>query len=687
MTTTHDKILLDTMVQVVRTNLKQWVNVNGGGQGYLYDAILAVGVTQSARIACKVVLETILSEMPVTKVAAEIGERMQIAIVARASGNAGTYYKRLSILVQSIGQRKARKSKLSHEKKWPRKQTLGVGLVLLTKVKEWTGMVQYVKNPEEPNYTRRNHLVAATPDCLAWLKNSRASIDATRSQWQPSPKKFPRFEGDGEIADAVNRAQDIGWRLNTRVIDVIEYCFSLGIRAPGIPGGPKPPEADKAKLTKYEWGKLQKAKFAWTSGRRRTSLFLTQARGLPDTEFFYRWKHDFRGRLNCAGRFVSPQGNDMGKAMLQFHRGMPLGENGSWYLSQHGANCWGLSHASASARWEWVTSSRNAIIEVAKDPIGSLSWWSQAEDPWRFLAFCFEWSDCLDLGEKFVTHLPCQIDGTCNGFQIVAMLMRDPDLARKTNLIHQDCPNDLYSLVAMDVEDELRKDDPFGWLYQLDGAVHRSVVKGPTLSTGFGANMWSANEATKKWFWQQPWDFPFGGKVNGPCFALTKLVRAALAKHCRSHSVLSNWFSELVREIDGPVSWRSPTGLDITTTSFKQRRVKANTLHYWEETEVLDKARINRAVLPNFIQSLDAAALARTLSRCDYEVSPIHDCFGAHAPNMKDLHRVVRWAYADLFSTDLLADLVDQLGIDKAPPPGMGVFEPNDIRYSRYSFT
>ena len=676
------------MVEVVCKNLKVWLaNHRNQSGGYLHELLLCAPPKKVSRVACKVVLERILSEMPIAIVAQEIGERIEIAIAAQASKSPATYYRRLNRLVVSIGVKRARRAKLGMQNQWDRRIRISVGTVMLEKIREWTGMIHYVRNPEEPNYKRRKNLVAATPECLEWLRNSRESIEATRCEWQPSHEPFPEFKGDNEVASAVNRAQEIAWRLNRRVVEVIEYCFTNSVRAPQIPGGEKP-ETKGADMTKSQWAKLQTERFYWISGRRRTALYLAQARGLPE-QIYYRWKHDFRGRLNCASKLLFPQGSDMGKAMLEFDRGIPIGDN-AHYLARQGANCWGLSHSSYSVRVDWVNSNQRAITRCAKDPIGTLGWWSTAADPWKFLAFCFEWNDYLDKGPSFVTHQPCQIDGTCNGFQIVALLMRDSDLAATTNLIDADIPRDLYGLVAMDVEKALHRDDPWGWLALLGGKVDRSAVKGPTLSTGFGGNLWSASEATKRWFWVQGWDFPFRGKVNVPCTDFAKLVRNALGKHCPAYSTLHKWFVEITKQIDGGVTWRSPSGIVVTTKSMKQRLARSEsgrTVDVWYETDEMDIARTRRSVLPNFIQSLDASCLSRTMNRCAFEVQPIHDCFGAHAPNMNALHQAVRASYSEVFSPDLLADLVDQLGIEIDPPSGMGVFEPADIESARYSFT
>ena len=79
----------------------------------------------------------------------------------------------------------------------------------------------------------------------------------------------------------------------------------------------------------------------------------------------------------------------------------------------------------------------------------------------EFLAFCFEWRDYLE-GERnrtpYHSRLPVGMDGTCNGFQHFAALLRDQELAEWTNVAPGPLPADLYSLVARWVGEAINND-------------------------------------------------------------------------------------------------------------------------------------------------------------------------------------------------------------------------------------
>ena len=126
--------------------------------------------------------------------------------------------------------------------------------------------------------------------------------------------------------------------------------------------------------------------------------------------------------------YVNPQGNDLGKALLLYAEGKPLGTNGGYWLAIHGANIFGNDKVSFQECVEWVYKNTNLIVETAKDPMATLEWWgNQADKPYGFLAFCFEWAEYVasDYTENYVSYIPIAMDGTCNGLQHFSAMLKD----------------------------------------------------------------------------------------------------------------------------------------------------------------------------------------------------------------------------------------------------------------------
>jgi DNA-directed RNA polymerase len=96
-----------------------------------------------------------------------------------------------------------------------------------------------------------------------------------------------------------------------------------------------------------------------------------------------------------VGNF-NPQASKEARALVEFAEGLRMGENpesGKW-LANHGANQWGnkVDKDSLNNRIKWVEDNTDKIMESAKRPL-DYDWWLDADEPWLFLAFCFEWAD------------------------------------------------------------------------------------------------------------------------------------------------------------------------------------------------------------------------------------------------------------------------------------------------------
>ncbi len=74
--------------------------------------------------------------------------------------------------------------------------------------------------------------------------------------------------------------------------------------------------------------------------------------------------------------------------------------------------------------------------------------WQKADKRWLFLAASLEWKGYREQGPDFISHLPVSMDGTCNGYQHLSAMGRDPAGGRATNLVPANAPQDIYQNVA-----------------------------------------------------------------------------------------------------------------------------------------------------------------------------------------------------------------------------------------------
>ena len=86
-----------------------------------------------------------------------------------------------------------------------------------------------------------------------------------------------------------------------------------------------------------------------------------------------------------------------------------------------------LKKASLQDRIAYADSNLDNIIDSAEQPLTGGGWWRKGSDPWQTLIACMEIKDAMGSGdvENFVSQLPIQQDGSCNGLQHYAALGRD----------------------------------------------------------------------------------------------------------------------------------------------------------------------------------------------------------------------------------------------------------------------
>jgi hypothetical protein len=177
--------------------------------------------------------------------------------------------------------------------------------------------------------------------------------------------------------------------------------------------------------------------------------------------FYLPWKADYRGRIYAQTAWLTPQGGDLQRALLEFARGQVLTEAGVGALRRHGANLVSRKRllddlriidrpvVTLDERERWVLEHEHAILASAADPLAEPFWRVVADEPMQFLAFCLAYRQWKDDPATLI-HLPVQIDGTCNGIQHIAALTGDAGLAKAVNVLPRPdgLPGDIYSELA-----------------------------------------------------------------------------------------------------------------------------------------------------------------------------------------------------------------------------------------------
>ena len=347
-----------------------------------------------------------------------------------------------------------------------------------------------------------------------------------------------RCHPDVGTISALNALQQVQWEINLDLLErVFEIEFSDGTTVSdrklerggeGEPGSQWLASGERL-ITKI----CHKEKFGGYFPKDRNeseevALSLVWSRKIINHNanvFWHPWSCDFRGRMSPRCTNLSPQGDDLNKALIRFKHWKPMGcskddASGFEWLQVHVHNLmegveselWGGDRAQKrrtfKERREWVSRNEGHLREIAKNPemhVESLGLnhhrQGRREDLQR-LAALIEFDRVLEIHERerdwsaVKSGLPIHLDASCNGYQHVSTLLRHPVLASLVNVIPSERPEDLYREVAR-VAREKHSEDVREFLDErleqslADRAfkriVDRKLAKQPTMTRVYGA--------------------------------------------------------------------------------------------------------------------------------------------------------------------------------------------------------
>lgn len=517
-----------------------------------------------------------------------------------------------------------------------------------------------------------------------------------------SKSNHPLIQGQNPY-DFINRIQKVGLRINPLTMKVAEYLMEKGrVIKKFVPiwqEEPEPPKPFDIETNKEARKNYCRLKAAWHNRINdnakksvRTRKVMEMARRFKDKDrFFLPWSLDYRGRAYPIPAFLTPQETDFGKSLLLFADEAFMTPEAEEWLAFQVATTYGLDKKPMNERLEWVNNNHELITLIAKDPIGQISEWEAADEPFQFLAACDEYYRCCIACVSNYTSLPVATDATCSGLQILAGLARDKSTAQMVNVVPSDKPQDAYRTVA-----ELAQPNcPEEWREHID----RSVAKRLVMTIPYNAKPGSNWEYVRDALNDSKAD---GGKElgvpNKDISIITKALREAVFELFPGPTKVMKWIEKSVGEIikDGAecIQWVTPSGF-ITTQRFMELEMKRLDLQLLGrvrmnvaigETAKVDLKHHKSATSPNLIHSLDASLLHLTTLRFDAPIALIHDSVLCRATDMSILSTLVRETYMHLFAEqDYLTCWAKQVGA-KTPPPIIGDLEPSSVIESTYFF-
>lgn len=511
-----------------------------------------------------------------------------------------------------------------------------------------------------------------------------------------------------EVYQSVNAMQNTVWQINPETFPIFKEVWeNMGAeRRAGLPAwiDYEPKEVMEPFPVEGDWQQRKawkaRASDLWAEINRensrvvQTSKILFIAKKLADEpEICFPYQLDFRGRVYSTPIMLHPQGSDLARGLLRFGKGKPLTDHTAYqWWCIHGANVWGEDKLKLTERVAWVESNRDLILRVGRDPIGNTEW-QDADSPWQALAWSMEYARREINPATFESYIPVQLDGSCNGLQHFSAMLRDAEGGAATNLLPSDRPQDIYQrvadratgklrLIASDSETE-RQDKVSAQRWMAIG-IDRKTTKRSVMIRPYGGT----RRATQQYISQHIHDDRNREEravlnpddpqdMWKPSMFLASVVYEALDEIVVASKEAMDWLQSLAKlasQEELPVNWRTLVGMYVMQAypNIKMRRVTTTLgdssikLSVKADQTGLDKKKQATGISPNFVHSLDAAALMRYVCRAKDRgidsFSLIHDSYGTHAADTQTSLDCLRAAFVDIYEKhDPLAEFEEDV--------------------------
>jgi len=770
--TSYGKVIVATTVRPLAIAIAEWIketdkNVHSKPPIAL-QYISQIDPLITSLITAKHVINTITTTQKVTSTAITLGGRIETEISLKnfKSLNPELYettkrdldkrswnyaYKRRKLREQ------AKRDNVMNWQEWSTTERLHVGIQLLDLLVVHTGLVeigtdqvkhktfkvirQTAKTKEWiDNRNQFNELL--NPEYLPMVMPPKSVVDGKvtgHGYWtaempeldlvkQKGKKFIKELEGHAmpEVTNAVNLMQSTAYKINHFILKVMQNAWDKSLSIGGMPpienlqtpNKPHDIDTNPEALKKFK----KESVIVHTENNRMASKRMLYAKILWLADLFKNYatlyfplQLDFRGRAYCVPAFLNYQSINGAKALLNFSKGKAITKEnrGVFWLAVHGSNMWGNDKVSLEDREKWTIDNQDWIKKCAEDPIGNRQW-EDADNAFQFLAFCDEWNRYTQTGDGFISYIPVNVDGSCNGLQIYSLLLKDEVAGKLVNCLPSEIPQDIYQLVANEVIKTLKakatEGDPMAQKW-LDYGVKRSTCKRPIMTICYGSTRYSCTDFVVEDLTKRkdkgemhPFDDMFK-----PATYLAKIIWDSIGENLKSARVGMDYLQNNARVIakEGvPIHWVTPVGFPVYQyyPEMKSKRVCSHLMgevfapQIKVEKDETDKLRSRNAVAANYVHSLDSACMVRTVNIAKEKgienFCNVHDSFATHACDIDKLNESIREAFVGIFKQNLLSSFKLDVGLqldtetkEKLPAiPESGNLELDLLHKSKFFF-
>ena len=504
-----------------------------------------------------------------------------------------------------------------------------------------------------------------------------------------------------KAVDLANRLQSVAWRIDTRVLRVVDHLIKKRISIKDsliVAPFDKPAKGNRpAHIKDTDFELIAEWKATITRMHReyteiskkslRSLKSASMAKEYEDLTFYLSWSADWRGRYYSQQAWLQPQSSEVEKALLRFKEGCRLDENGKrWVLIALGAAHEGTKD-SLTSRETWSLKNMDLIKRVGADPLSYINDWADADEPFAFLQLCLEWHDVVVTGKEKLWRVGIPSDATASGLQLLSGALRDPKGMKFANLTpsnDDNPPQDAYLEVLRIAREKV---------IALTGCDHllplfyiRGCGKGALMLSIYGGSYQGIRAKICEALREKGYKIVSGDDAQTITEGSTKSVKwedtavmtteilnaskEVFPKAYEALTFLKKLIGKAAKKYGSNVKWNTPTGDVIHSLSWETDRLELHTKHYGKCIIARDNPELGvceqdmiKSFAPGYVHSLDAALLKHAFHGWQKPMALIHDCIQVLPMDMDDAINCLRDSFTNVVAGNPLAQLADDLGI------------------------
>lgn len=762
--TTYARRLMPEYLQPVTDAVIEYVNSSVPGLGAKYRKMIAgVEPEQAAYFALRTVFNGITTDRNIQSIVNTIG--MLIEDEQKFTQFREEHREYYDTVIEGFKKRNTRSYRHKHRvltmkanergvswADWTQRERAQVGVKMLDLIVRNSDLIEIFTRPSRGRFET---VIRPTPECIKWIENHVEYASMLNPELMPCiipPDPWTSPDSGGyytpairsrvklikcrnqthlgilrrsdlsSVMLAVNTLQATPWQVNTDVQNVLLDVWNKNLRV-GMPASqpltipecPLPKGVEKQDMSEddleaFKSWKMEAAQIH-TEEKERISKCFQLVRVMKTAsafkqfdKFYFPVQGDFRARLYCTSPGFSPQGPNFGKGVIRFANGKRIGDRGKKWFLIHGSSKYGYDKNSYKERIENIENHHDQIMATVQEPLSNRDFWGNADKPWQFLAWCYEYAGVQKHGHDFVSHLPIALDGTCNGLQHFSGMLRDPIGGRATNLLPGKTPADIYQDVADVMVRKLERMNTDFAKKWLEFGVTRKLTKKPVMTLPYGSTRQNCTLSTFSHILETNRTF-FGDQPFQSALFLTPILWESIGEVVVAAGVAMDWLQDaatIMAKKNLPILWHTPIGFPAYHASYKVKCIQINSqingrfqFKFGTFTDKLNSRKQRSGISPNFVHSMDASHMMMTVNAAAKEginnIACIHDDYGTHACDTDRLQRIIREQFVELYTehdplNDFKREQEEAYGIELPPIPAKGSLDLSAVLRSPYFF-